>query len=98
MSFFKDLYLDLRETLVEFLNFTFLINIKLYRKIVGGNWERWYVDSPICGYVWFHSSECELTKFGGRPSVLCRGCPEIVEWYEIKNEINKLIGEVDHVC
>lgn len=97
MSFLKVLYLCLRENFIKFLNLTFFTNIKLYRKMVGGNWERWWVDSPICGSVWFHSSECNLTEFNGRPCRLCRGCPEIVEWYEIKNEINKLIEEVNNV-
>ena len=84
--------------IISFLNLTFLIDFKWYRKLVGGNWEKWYIDDPIHGYIWFHSSEFELTKYNGRPSMLCKGCPEIVEWYSLKNEINKLIEDINNVC
>lgn len=47
--------------------------VKLWRWLRGGHWERWYVDSPINGYVWHRVPEC--SKVTGRPNALCRGTP-----------------------
>lgn len=76
--------------IIFFLNLTFLVNFLWYRKMIGGNWEKWWVDYPVAGSVWHHSSEGDLTRYSGRPTPLCRGCPEQVEWYSLKKEIEEL--------
>ncbi len=42
------------------------------RRIVGGHWELWYVDFPVCSYIWHHVERCSK-ETGDRPSGLCRG-------------------------
>jgi hypothetical protein len=60
-----------------------------YRKILGGRWERWVVDWPVCSTMWFEIN-CEvqdlLTYKGyGRPSALCRGPIVDMEYFPIKS-------------
>lgn len=49
------------------------------RRLLGGRWERWWVDSPVCGDIW-HWRTRERTSWEGRPSPLCRGTPIVEEW------------------
>lgn len=78
--------------LILILNCTFLVYFKWYRRLVGGNWEKWYVDYPVCADVWHHDSEGSLRAWNGKPSPLCRGNPQKMEWYAITKEIDKLIN------
>ena len=49
-------------------------NFKLARKYIGGHWEQYYVDHPICSDVWHKVDNCSLDS-GVRPNSLCRGRP-----------------------
>lgn len=52
---------------------------KWWRKLVGGRWERWYVDHPVCSDVW-HWVGNENIEPKDRPTAMCRGTPT-VEYY-----------------
>lgn len=42
------------------------------RRLLGGHWELWWVDFPVCSYVWHRVNSC-TTETGKPPSGLCRG-------------------------
>jgi len=33
-------------------------DFKWYRKLVGGHWERWWVDAPFSTHVWLQQNSC----------------------------------------
>lgn len=45
-----------------------------YRKAVGGHWEKWFVDIPICADIWHKVEKCSVST-GSCPTSLCRGKP-----------------------
>lgn len=45
--------------------------MRVWRKLRGGHWELWYVDSPVNGYVWHRVPVCYLVS-GKKPNALCR--------------------------
>jgi len=45
----------------------------LGRRLLGGRWERWWVDMPVCAEIWHSVSPTAVRSF--RPSALCRGNP-----------------------
>ncbi len=51
------------------------------RKRLGGHWERWYVDHPVCSDIW-HSVDTCTKKSGKRPTPICRGTPECKDYDE----------------
>jgi len=68
--------------------FLFLFSdFKWARKLVGGRWEKWYVDHPVCIEVWHHESDglsCSIMGMEiNKPTPLCMGIP-LVEIYENK--------------
>jgi len=61
----------------EFLE-CFGCNFKFVRRLLGGHWELWWVDVPVCEMVWHREAECTYEKEGGdtwenRPTPLCKG-------------------------
>lgn len=44
---------------------------RLTRWVLGGRWELWYVDWPVCAEVW-HIVDDDAPP-GSRPTPLCRG-------------------------
>lgn len=60
-------------------------HFKVWRSLVGGRWECWYVDYPIAAFLWhWIDDQTQRTQWyilEGTPSPLCRGFPE-VEFYE----------------
>lgn len=34
----------------------FLSGYRWYRRRMGGKWTRWWIDSPVAAYGWFHES------------------------------------------
>lgn len=51
-----------------------------FRRRVGGRWERWWVDHPVCNPVWhYRDPEDDLTQ---RPTCICRGIPTIEDYRE----------------
>lgn len=61
------------------LTFLGLERFASIRRLLGGHWERWYVDHPVCAEVWHHVPAC-TTRTGARPSGLCRGTPTCESW------------------
>lgn len=51
------------------LEHSFLCNLKPVRRFIGGCWELWWVDSPVCAEVWHRTICCPE----GRPNHLCHG-------------------------
>jgi len=49
------------------------------RRLVGGKWELWWVDAPVCAEVW-HDVEEWSSRTGRRPTCLCRGTPRCEEY------------------
>lgn len=52
---------------------------RFVRRLVGGHWECWYVDSPVNSAVWHSVERCSLVA-GTRPSGICRGTPTCEDW------------------
>lgn len=45
--------LDLKNVLRSSETFSFFLsNYQSYRKWIGGHWERFWIGSPVCGYLW----------------------------------------------
>lgn len=57
----------------------FLSPYQWFRKLAGGKWELWWVDVPVCSYVWHDVSEWTVVT-GHRPTGLCRGTPTLEDW------------------
>ena len=55
-------------------------NFKWYRKLSGGHWERWWIDIPICDYIWVRNNH------GTRP--IGAGNLEACEDYNPKHDSN----------
>ena len=56
-----------------------------YRRLIGGHWELWYVDT-VYSDIWHQVGECSL-KTGIRPNPLCRGtpvCEDHGEWMPVE--------------
>lgn len=51
-----------------------------YRRMVGGHWELWILDFPVCGEMWHQVQDCHLVS-GTRPP-LARGTPVCESWEE----------------
>lgn len=51
-----------------------LPKLRIVRRLLGGHWERWWVDHPVCSDVWHWVPECHVQN-GNRPSAICRGRP-----------------------
>jgi hypothetical protein len=80
--------------------------VRLWRRLRGGHWERWYVDSPVNSSVWHRVAECTygpgdapgvLVEVGPRPTPLCRGtatCEDYLTWPERIDVWRGLGGEL----
>lgn len=52
-------------------------NFHFFRRLVGGHWEKWFVEG-VSGPVWHPLYRCTRTlpdTWENRPTVLCRGTP-----------------------
>lgn len=77
-------------TMTKWVLEVFFSRFRWARRLLGGKWELWYVDHPVCADVWHpvnHWSTDELIypKNGGlpwfdRPTPLCRGGCVREEW------------------
>lgn len=73
-----------------------LSHFRWYRKLVGGNWEQWRVDHPVCSHVWFHNN---LRDFDNKPGGLIRDrLPLRLEWYGGLDEIKELLKVFNVEC
>ena len=50
-----------------------------YRRRRGGRWERWWIDTPVASYMWFHNPRFPQVGRDGRPG-LGRGTPTVEEY------------------
>jgi hypothetical protein len=55
-----------------------LTNYQWFRRFVGGKWELWWVDSPVCSYVWH--DVLEFSRVCGERPPLCRGTVTEENW------------------
>ena len=51
---------------------TALDRFRWYRRLCGGHWELWWVET-VGGDVWHQLDRC--SRDGARPTPLCRGTP-----------------------
>lgn len=56
-------------------------NYKFARVLLGGYWELWYCDHPVCSEIWFNTTN-ERRYY---PSPLCRSNAIKIEDYRPKN-------------
>ena len=49
-------------------------NYRWARKLIGGHWERHWVDFPVCSDIWHKVDKCGKVT-GRRPTAICRGAP-----------------------
>ena len=52
------------------------------RKLLGGKWERWWIDSPVCSSCWMAVKDWTEDPARQRPDVLARGRPEAREEFD----------------
>jgi hypothetical protein len=59
--------LDLKNIIRNSETFSFFLsNYQSYRKWIGGHWEKLWIGSPVCGYLWInceHDSGFEGLNF-----------------------------------
>lgn len=56
----------------EWLFDSLFARFRWWRRLVGGHWERWYVDHPFCAFIWHRVPACSYV-IGRRPTAGCRG-------------------------
>jgi hypothetical protein len=49
----------------------FLSCFKIYRRLRGGRWEKWWIDVPVCSAIWFRNES---------PGGLARGTPTVEDY------------------
>jgi hypothetical protein len=59
-----------------------------YRRLAGGHWERWWLDTPCNFYTWIEDKYCDTRE---RPG-LGRGTPTCEEWPIMKHRWLALFG------
>lgn len=76
----NELCIDIENTIprTSFCNFVLLFgidlnNFKWYRRMLGGEWERWVIEE-VTGLIWFQVRKW-TTEANGRPAGTCRGTP-----------------------
>ncbi len=58
-----------------------------FRRWIGGRWELWWVDQPVCAQVWHYGDpEDDFTQ---RPTCICRGVPTIEDYREPRARMMK---------
>jgi hypothetical protein len=50
-------------------------SLRWWRRLRGGHWEGWHVDSPVNAFCWLRLDECLLPGWG-----LLRGTPQREDW------------------
>ena len=63
-----------------------LSHFRWFRKMLGGRWERWWVDSPVNDTMWHWREDWE--DMSERPTCICRGTP-IIEDYRFEAKVVK---------
>jgi hypothetical protein len=53
-------------------------NREWYRRLIGGHWERWWIDSPVNSFCWLPVDACSV-PLEARPG-LGRGTPECKDY------------------